>query len=206
MKINKISVYDVKFYLKRHSLSYISFLVLLLVGVVFGVLIGLASDNYLKILNKENKVLYSIINGAFSSGSFFGKKLVQLIIPLIVIFLLNLNFYVGLLSYLIIAYQSGLLTLTIFAMVSVYRISGVLNVILIVVPINLVYLAIMIFFASACVARSRSAFVAKNFTYGMKSTEFLSVIVISVILVFVLVFVSVIVLPFVLKNAIFIIF
>ncbi len=206
MNINKLSTYDIKFYLKRHSWVYVSFLALLLVGVVFGVFVGMSSDSYLKILNKDNKILYSIINGIFSSGAFFGKKLIQLLTPMIIIFLLNFNFYTGLLSYLIVAYQGGLLTLTIFAMVSSYGISGVLNVMFIIIPINLLYIAVMIFFASVCKERSKLACDNKNVFFGIKSKEFILFNLISVGLVFVIVFAGVIVFPFVLKNAIFVIF
>lgn len=206
MNIKQISIYDIKYYLKKHSRLYISFLILILVGVIFGIIIGLSSDGYLKLLNKENKLLFSIINGTFSSGSIFWKKLIQLFCPLIIIFVLNLNFYLGLLSYVIVAYQSGLLTLTIFAIVSTYGISGVLNVIFIILPINIVYIVIMAFFASGCIERSYGAMKNKKLGFNLKSSEFIFFLTISAMGVLLVSFVGVIILPFFLKNAIFVIF
>ncbi|MBR7172514.1 MAG: hypothetical protein IKD36_01835 [Clostridia bacterium] len=98
------------------------------------------------------------------------------------------------------------MTLTIFAMVSSYGISGVLNVMFIIIPINLLYIAVMIFFAGVCKERSKLACDNKNVFFGIKSKDFILFNLISVGLVFVIVFVGVIVFPFVLKNAIFVIF
>ena len=206
MYLKRINFYDLKLYLKKHSPMYISFLIFLLVGVLFGVIIGLSSDNYLKLLTKDNKLLFSIINGTVSSASLFWKKLIQFIFPMIIIFLLNLNFYLGIFSGLIIAYQGGLLILTIFAIVSTYGFSGVLNVLFVVLPINILYLGLLIFFASLCLKRSYLAKRNKNFATSLKSGEFLIPLCIAIFGVLFIVFVGVVLYPLILKNAIFFIF
>lgn len=204
MKINKISKYEIKYYFKRHSSIYISFLIVFLVGVIFGVLNSISSDSYLKLLTKENKILYSIINGSSKMGSMFGKNIIKLYGPMILIFLLNLNFYLGLLSYVLIAYQSSMLTLSIFALVSMYGLSGVLNAIFIVVPINVIYIFNLIFFSVTSLKRSKAALKNKNVLYGFKNSEYLIPTTLSISITFLIIIIAVIILPMFLKTAIFI--
>ena len=204
MKINKISKYEIKYYFKRHSSIYVSFLIVFLVGVIFGVLNSLSSDSYLKLLTKDNKILYSIINGSSKMGSMFGKNIIKLYGPMILIFLLNLNFYLGLLSYVLIAYQSSMLTLSIFALVSMYGLSGVLNAIFIVVPINVIYIFNLIFFSVTSLKRSKAALKNKNILYGLKNSEYLMPTTLSISITFLIIIIAVIILPMFLKTAIFI--
>jgi len=206
VKIKRLDIYDIKIYIKKHLLIYISFLVLFLVGVFFGVVIGLSSENFLKLLTSNNKILFSIINGTIGTGSLFWKKLIQLFLPMIIIFILNLNYYLGLLSYIIIAYQSGLLTLTIFAIVSTYGISGVLNVLFIILPINILYILVLIYFAVVCLIRSYNAKRNKCFALNFKSNEFILSILIGFLCVLLITLVGTIIIPLFLKNAIFVIF
>ena len=120
--------------------------------------------------------------------------------------MLNLNFYLGILSTLVIAYQGGLLVLTIFAIVSTYSFSGVLNVLFVVIPINILYLGVLIFFTSLCIKRSYIAKRNKNFATYFKSKEFIVPATISLVGILVIVFVGVVIYPLILKNAIFFIF
>ena len=206
MKFNKISKYDIKIYLKKHAPLYISFLVCFLVGVLFGVVNSMSSESYLKLLTKDDKILFTFITGGIGSGSVFWKNLIAFITPAIIIFIINLNFYIGLLSYVFIAYQSSILMQTIFAVISTYGVSGVLNVLFVILPINLLYLAVLVFFSSACLKRSKLAFKNKNWLYDIKSDEFLWSIIIALVLILVVCFIGVIIVPIFLKSAIFVIF
>lgn len=206
MKINKLTSADIKYYFKKHSSKYISFIAVVLVGVVFGIVIAMSNDGYLKLLTKENKILYSVINGSAKTGSLFWKKLIQLLSPVLLIFLVNLNYYLSFLSYVIIAYQTSLLTMSIFAVVASYGVSGVLNVIFIMIPINALYIFVLIYFSVVNLERIKVASRNKNFLFGIKDSCYLSQVICSIIGVVVIVFIGVMILPMFLKNAIFIIF
>ena len=196
---------DLKFYLKKNTKLYICFFVLFFIGVLAGIVIALSGDSYLKILNKENKILYSLINGTLSGGAIFWKNFISLCMPLIVIFVLSFNFYLSVLGFLIVAYQGSILTLTIFALVSTYGVSGVLNSLFLILPINLLYVFIMIFFAVLCFNRScdlknNKSLIFKlkqNFIYGLVGV-FFCVLLIS--------FIGSIIIPIILKSAIFVFF
>lgn len=206
MKLSKFLKYDIKEYLKTHSIVYVSFLIVFLLGILIGVINSLSSDNYLKVLTKDNKILYSFINGSIKAGSVFWKYLWNLFLPLLLISLLGLNFYLSLLSYVLIAYQSSIFTMSIFAIISTYGFSGVLNVLFIIFPINIIYILTLVVFASENIIRSYQANKSKIFSYNYKSREFIFVTIISVCFVILICFVGLVIIPLFLKNAIFLIF
>lgn len=206
MRFQKFSIYDAKCYAKKRLAIYITFVVLFLIGILFGVINGLASDNYLKFLTKENKVLINFINGTAATSKIFWNKLSLFILPLIIIFSLGFNIYLSLLSFIYIAYQGAILTLSIFAIISTYGVSGVLNVLFITIPINLIYIAILIIFSTACFERAKAVQKNKMLFYGIKDHEFVAVITACVVAVLLLCIIGAILLPIFLKNAIFIIF
>ena len=101
--------------------------------------------------------------------------------PLFLIFVLGLNFYLSLFNYLIIGYQSSVLTMSIFAIISTYGLSGILNVLFIIIPINLVYIISLIIFASENLKRSYRANKLKNFTIGYAEDKYIFALSISLI-------------------------
>ena len=206
MKLSRIIKFDIKEYFKNNLSIYISFLIVFLVGMIFGVVNSVSSDNYLKILTKDNKILYSFINGSIKVGSVFGKYLWKLLLPLFLIFVLGLNFYLCLFSYLIIGYQSSVLIMSIFAIISTYGLSGVFNVLFIVLPVNLIYITTLIIFATENLKRSYNAKRIKKFAVGYAGDKFIFSLCVSVCCIVLISLVGSIIIPLFLKNAIFLIF
>ncbi len=202
----KLSKYDIKDYLKQYSKILIWFLVLFFIGIILAIFVANSDDGYLKLLTKENKILYQVINGEYVGGKVFWKKLLSLLSPMIIIFILHLNYYFSYFSFFVIAYQGMVLTLTIFAVVSTYGISGVLNSLFLILPINIIYIAILIYFSAICFYRSKVAKGQKNFLYNIKDNGFLMGTIMSVLFVILLSFFVSVIVPQILKSAIFIIF
>jgi len=198
-------VYDIKFHIRHYKTIYFMFFLCLIIGVVCGLVIIFSSESYLALLTSKNKSLYPYINGTANYVANFWKQFLFFIGPLVLIFMLNMNYYTGVLSYLFITYQSGLLALSCAAIIKTYGVSGVFNVLLVVLPINILYLCIMVFFSVTCLVRSRQAFLGRNFAYGFNRV-FYSKIIWSFIAVLVLSVVVCFVYPLFLKSSIFIIF
>lgn len=181
-------------------------MVFVLVGILFAVIIAMSGDSYLKLLTKENKILYTIINGTLSSGKLFWQKFFVMLCPIILVAIIGLSFYSSLLTFVMICYQSALLTLSIFAIVSTYGLSGVLNVLFVILPINLLYILTLIFFSSICVKR---CFVAKRFNkflYGFKNEDYVFGLITAFLGIILICVLGTLIVPLFLKNAIFIIF
>ena len=78
MKLSRFNRFDIKEYLKKNLSLYITFFMIVLIGLLFGVINSISSENYLKVLTKDDKILYSLINGSIKIGSVFGKYLLKL--------------------------------------------------------------------------------------------------------------------------------
>lgn len=197
---------DINFYFRENKSYYIAFFMCLIFGIIVGMFVVFSSDTYLDLATSSDKVLFSIINGSSGVGELFWSQLLSFIFPMLIIFLLNLNFYLGLISYIVIAYQSMLFVMSMSSVISIYGISGILNAIFVMLPINLIYLCILIFFGVTCSRRSKEADRYKYFAYGLGDDSFLLKIAIGLISVILLSVLATIIYPLILKNANFIIF
>ncbi len=206
MQLKNISKSDIKFHYKQNSGFYFAFLVFVLIGLAVGIIIVCSGDGYIHALTSDSKVLYHFINGTANSSSIFWQKFIYFFIPLLLIFIMSLNFYVSLASFLVVAYQSSMLVISSAAIITLYGFSGVLNVLFLMMPINIIYISILISFAVFCLSRSKEALNCKNFAYGINSDWFWFKLGSCVFATLVLAFVATIILPLFLKNAIFIIY
>lgn len=205
MKIN-FSVYDLKYYLKKNQKIYLSFLFFFFLGIIFGILIAASSDSYMSLLSSGDKTLFDYINGSASFSKQTTRLILRNIVFLVIIFVCNLNFYTGLLCYLLVSYQSALLMLLICAIISLNGLAGIIVSIFCILPLNLVLFVNSIVFAEVCLSRSLSAKNNKLFSFGFdEKTFWLKVLF---LLLFVIVFSCLINLLYmiVLRNRIFIIF
>lgn len=206
MRLKNISKVDIKYHYKQNSGFYFAFLVFVFIGLAVGIIIVCGGDGYIKILTSDSKVLYHFINGTANSSSIFWQKFLYFFVPLILIFLMSLNYYVSLASFILVAYQSSMLVISSAALITLYGFSGVLNVLLLMLPVNIIYLSILISFGVFCLSRSKEAHICKNFAYGINSDWFWIKLASCVLGVMILAFVATVILPMFLKNAIFIIY
>lgn len=205
MKKFELSPNDIKFYLKKNKTYFIAFLLCFIFGQILGVVFVVTGDGYLNLISSSNKLLVTFINGASDFGDLFWSKLIGFLIPLIFIFLLNLNFYLGLLSNIFIIYQSSLLFLSNACIISIYGFGGVISTILLSLPINLIYFCILAFFLTTNQRRSYEANKNKKFDYGLTESSFLISIGASVLMIVLLTLILSFVYPLVLKNISFIV-
>lgn len=175
------------------------------VGAIIGLIIVFSSGNFHLILSSKNKLLYSYINGSAELGGLFWSQLIKFLAPLVLIFICSLNFYSGLISFIFITYQAALFVLTSAALISLYGFSGVLNVLLVMLPVNLIYFLVLGYFVVLNFGRCLKAKKYRFFAYGFDRNYFicLGVCFGAVILISLL---SSFIYPLFIKNAIFNIF
>ena len=190
---------------RKNSSLYFSFLMCVIIGVVIGLIVVMSSGNYHLILSSKNKILYSYINGTAELGELFWSQVTKFILPLILIFVCCLNVYSGIIGFIFITYQSALLVLTSSALISLYGFSGVLNVLLVTVPINLIYFTVLGVFLVFNFRRSLLAKKYKYFSFGFSKNYFL-VVIGGFVATLLIAIISSFVYPLFIKNAIFNIF
>ena len=181
------------------------FFVAFVIGVIIGLIITFVGSSYYNFLTSSNKIVYSMMNGTIDSSVLFWEKLLVFIVPVILFFLLSLNYYSSFIQLLFLTYQSALLVLSCSALILTYGFSGFLNVIFITVPINLLYFFVLMFFGVTNISRSKMAFKYKNFAEGFDYVYLFKTL--SVVIAIVLIsFSACVIYPLVLRNINFIIF
>ena len=164
--INKYSVYDLKYYFSKNKKIYLFFLFFFFLGIIAGIIIAVSSDSYLTLLTSKDKVFFDYVNGKADFGKQSMKIILSFISFQIIVFLLNLNFYSGLLSFLLISYQSSMFYLSLSALILEYGFSGVLTSLFLILPINIVLLGMNILFSGFCLIRSYNSLKQKQFSFG----------------------------------------
>lgn len=194
--------FEIKEQLKRQRKIYFSCIVCVAFGIVLGILICVSGESYLSLLVSNNKVLYSMISGTADIAQQFWSRLFSFLLPLLIIFLLGLNFYSLLFAFGFVIYQSAILVLSISAVVSLYGFSGIISSIFLTVPINILFFCIMFMFIATCYERAVKSKNERRFSAGFES-EFWIKLGVILVLTLLLAFVSSFVIYFVLKSAIF---
>lgn len=202
MKNLNISKFDIGQHFKKNSGLYISFLITITISIVVAVIILISSDGYLNLIVSKNKILYGLINGTTSIKDLFWDKLINFLFPMIIVTIMGMNFYLCLLSYLLVGYQFVLLIMTSYAVIDLYGFLGTIGVITMILPINLIFFATLIFLSVICLERSKLASRFKNFLEGYDEIYFFKIIA-CLVIAFLLVLLVSIVYPLILKSAIF---
>jgi len=175
------------------------------IGIVIGIMIALSKSSYLGLLNIKNKNMINYINGTISPIAIFWESFSSFILPFVIIFLLSLNFYLSYLNFIIIIYQSSLLFLTSLALVESYSFLGFLKIFLINFPVNVIYFIALFIWVVLCFNRAKISHKYKYFCAGFDYKFFMSLMRCLFAVLILSLFIAV-VLPLILKTAIFILF
>lgn len=178
--LKDFSVFDLKFYFRKNKKIYLSFLFFFFIGIFVAVLISISSDSYLSLLSSKDKLFYDYVNGKIDFSKEVLKLMLNFFVFQLIVFLLNLNFYTGLFSYVIVAYQSVLMFLSMVAVVSQLGFAGVARILFLVLPVNLVLLVCVCLFSGFCLVRSYGSKQNKRFSYGFDDKMFWYIILIFV--------------------------
>ena len=175
-------------------------------GVIIGLIIAFSTEGYLELLNTDSKILIKMINGTGGYSSVFWSRLLSIIVLMIIIFILNLHHISAYFSFILITYQSSLFIMTFVEILEVCGLSGLFGAIIVFLPINLVYLCLLIIFSAICYIRSSEAKQTKKISTGLRDSWF--VLSISSLILFAVIFCFVVVclFPLFLKSTVFLIF
>ena len=198
-------MFDVRFHIKHNRKIYFMLFLCLIVGVVFGIAVAASSDEFLNLITSKNKTLYSYINGSADYFKIFWKRFLIFLAPVLLIVALGVFAYVSLLAGLFLSYQTALFVLSCTALIKIYGLTGFLSVLFFVLPVNLIYLAVLVFASCFCITRSFVALKNKKFWMGFDEWFFMKLFAVILVL-FVLSLVSCVVVALFLKNANFLLY
>ena len=198
-------MFDVRFHIKQNRKIYFMLFLCLIIGLVFGIVVAASSDEFLNLITSKNKTLYSYINGSADYFKVFWKRFLIFLAPVLLIVALGVCAYVSLFAGLFLSYQTALFVLSCTAMIKVYGLTGFLSVLFFVLPVNLIYLSILVFLSCFCITRSFIALKNKRFWMGFDEVFFIKLFPV-IFLLLILSFVSCVVVALFLKNANFLLY
>lgn len=205
MKINLPNSNDIKSYLYKNRSYYIYFGMSFFIGIIIGIVLSFTNESFYELLSSNKKLVFTIMNGTIDYLAFFWKVLIQFFCPLVLLLVLNLNYYLGILSYLFVAYQAGAMVVSYSAIITSYGFSGIFNVFCLLLPINIIYFACLIFYGVTCRVRSKEALLDKRFASGFDNDFHIKTIV-AIVFVVLLSLLASVVIPLTLKTFTYIIF
>ena len=144
-----------------------------LLGIIAGIIISFTSDSYLALLTTKDKVFFDYVHGKADFGKESTKMILNFLLFQGIAFLLNLNYYSGLLSYFLISYQSSMMYLSLSALIAQHGFIGVLTTLFLILPVNIILIGTNMLFSGFCLIRGHNALKYKKFTYGFDKKFFL---------------------------------
>lgn len=200
--------YSIFEHMSRKKAIYSALVLCFLIGVVIGVIVEITSSIGSLFLSDKSNSFFDFATNDVSTVDFFVDQLKNMLIAFFIIFATNLSIYSSFLNFIFLGYQGLLLSSSCGAIISSYGLLGIVNVVLIIVPINL---ALFVFYLAAselCFSRASDA---KRYSINFKqSFAFQRHLVRNLLVCFVLALAVCIVvsliLPLILKSVLFVAF
>ena len=193
---------DISYHFKKNREYYILFMIVAFLSIFISYIVIISSDGYLNLIDSKNKTFYSFVNGTACLSELFWSKFISFVVPMLVIVLLGMNFYLSLFSYVLFGYQFSVFIMTIYSIIDIYGFAGVVDSFLLIIPLNLLFFCVMIFLSVTCLQRSRLANRYKYFAEGYDFVYFLKVAICLILCLMLSAIIS-FVYPLILKSAIF---
>lgn len=124
--------------IKSKKSIYIFSLLSIILGIVIGLILSFSYNDIDYVLNLSNKNYNDYLNGTAELSLLFVNNFKWIIIGNLICMLLSICLFTYFLGLIYIAYQSSVLVMTIFSVISNFKFSGILNSILFILPFNLV--------------------------------------------------------------------
>ena len=166
-----------------------------------GITFAINGFSYVSLLGSGDKTLISYINGTAGYTSVFLSRITNLLMCTGLIFVFNLIKQTAFLNYIFLGYQMCLVTLSVAAVMTLYSISGIVNAILFIFPINILNICLLSFFA--CICMQRAAEVKKynlKFGEGFSNRRFWIEFSLSLLALFVLCLICSFIFPLLIKS------
>lgn len=190
-----------KSHFKENSFRYVLIIVSCAVGVCLGIYFAVSGFSYVSLLTSGDKNMFGYISGTAEYGSIFWSRFLSLFLCVVLIFCFNIIRETAFLNYFYLAYQMCLIVLSASAIITVYGLYGIINVILFVVPINLVNFCLLSYLSVLSMDRAyfwksfRTTFVS-----SFKEVSYVKKFLITLSLLFVFCIVYSFVFPLILKS------
>lgn len=143
MKQGICSIKSVKVFVIANKKLYFIGLISAVLGITLGIILSFTGGDG-KVYSQGGVTLYEIIVSDYSGFSLFFDNIYRLLIPIVLIFLFTLSKYSMPLTYVYLGYQGYLLGASIVGLITNNGAVGLLNGLILVLPINAINFFIII--------------------------------------------------------------
>ena len=142
--------YSISDHFCQYKWLYLLFVLICLTGLILGFVLGFNKSENFSLNDLPDTVLVSFLNKSISPASMFFSRIFAFLGIFLLIWCLNLKGYLSWISFLIFLYQSFLIGINCALLISIYKFLGVVNVVLIFLPVHLVCLSLLIVWGVVC--------------------------------------------------------
>ena len=142
----------IKGFIASSKLQFSIGFICVVIGIIIGIVIHISGD-YTAIFSSSTVSLNALIIGEYSSIGLFFSSFFKLLLPILIIFIFSLNKFSSILNFVYLAYQGLLLGGSLASVVIDYGITGTLNAIIFIAPVNLINLTILTYASALFIKR-----------------------------------------------------
>ncbi len=147
-------IFDIKDHFRTYKKYYLIFTVLILIGLITGMLTAFKYSKDFEISNLNDKVLIGFISGDIGAFTLLLRRIFQFCILFFLIYLINIKSFTCFLNFILILYEAYILGLNCAIFITLFNISGIINVFVVYLPCHLLFLislmALCTIFCSNC--------------------------------------------------------
>lgn len=156
---------DISYYVTSHFYNnvvrYTMCFLCILGGIIGGIVIASVYGANSSILKSADENLYDFVVGDVQFGTLFASKALDVIVVFFILFLFNCVYFTSFLSYIFIFYQSFLFSYSVMSIVGLYGLKSLFNVLLFLLPMNLMFLLSMVCCAVILIKRAKLQYTEK---------------------------------------------
>jgi len=147
----EIAKFEIKDHFSFYKKWYVLLGILLLVGAIVGIVVGLSMKTNLTLAKVPEKLFVRFVQGELNVGSLFFMRIFSALGIAIVVWLCCLKSFLCPLGVALLVYRSFMLGVASVMLIALYNITGLINVLLVVVPCYFSLLFFLLTFLIVCI-------------------------------------------------------
>jgi len=155
------------YHIKQSKTSYLLISICLLIGITLGIVLHFTSSIGAFFLSDGDQQIFDFVTKDVSLVKFIFTKEGNLLLAFIILFACCLSVYSSFLGYAFFAYQGFIFAASCCQIISTFGLLGIINVVVILIPINLALFGIMAYFTAVSIER---ALLARKYKMSFKSS------------------------------------
>lgn len=136
---------------------YLALGLVLALGLGLGIVLHFTSGFGSRVISDNDQQIFDFVKNDVSVLDFFLSKLLDIVIAFVIIFVCGLSIYSGFLIYAFFVYQGMIFASVCCEIIASYGFLGVVNVLVVLLPVNLGLFALLFFESAVVLSRASVA-------------------------------------------------